>query len=1115
VDSGELLDEGMDGEIGPIRGILRCVGPKTTEDQLLGEVSRFQNQIARAPERLSQPVLIIVSSEFLRKRLLFRLSRHFPTALLGVRVATMTSVAAEVCKALEARSQGSRLLPLLIHRALQEESTLGKALGDLESGASTVVGAVGDLLDAGFDPALDEVLLESLASENPFHISPEHSVAHPELGQRVSALIGLTTRVAGELEEQNLELPGQLLQRAADQISAGTELHNQRIFIHGFAEATGAATLFLEALVAHRNALLFLSTPEDPAVPGTLDLGARFTERLCTRLSPYGYSEDISFVDRQPVISCRVARGMSAEVNEATLEILGLLKAGVAPETIALCARDLEPYKSAISQRMEDLGVPFSVAKSEGAVLPEWYPVQKLLQFLNLGPQLTVEPWLDLCAPALWHEKEEPWLAKDLIRSRVLEYGIAKVSDLPALCDPLLPSDEAIDCGALIGLKSFEGGANTGRRRIAREQVAAEDLLLLGRHTAEALQGLEEHTGLLTVQAHRTWVLQLCLGALGNQSDSNMVQKVDALFHKIQDWVPESLVLSLSECLELLEKAFDSSARQMLGGAGGGISVVNAMEARACTFEHLFILGVNRGVFPRASVEDPMLPDSHRLRLRNSDVLPDIPIKQSANAEERYLFAELMGASPQVHLSWLLVDDDGRDCAASPFLERLRPMLGCGADHEIPLARAPRALQGALCRTPLDFSVLYGLYGSRSDLVSLWGLTHGATLEPPCREALLTVLNEQDPRLETGPGRETWIHTSPYHGAIGPILSEDDPRTDVPFVTTVEGLARCPWRTFLSVYLGLAPAADPHIHLPGLENYQLGNLVHEALHVMAQWTLEASPSNHVRPRNVSDVLGRDGVAMLWPEKNTVLNLLNKLARRLLLEHNRGFVGLAPAIASHAFDYLEVVRTYWGERGGLRVLGSELRGEIRGAEPESPVLVRYKVDCVHEGDGDLEFIDYKTGKAPDKSSFFSRVRKGTYLQSAVYAASNDGASGNYIFCNPDRTPGRSMDRSTQESTDTYGLALDQSLKAALGTIRDGLFFPRVVKPNKDAEPDACAKCDVKEACIRGDSGARTRLKKWADRTYADEATRDTSFQRLWRLANGKFDFVEISEPGEET
>ncbi|MEM6456239.1 MAG: hypothetical protein AAF772_14175, partial [Acidobacteriota bacterium] len=52
---------------------------------------------------------------------------------------------------------------------------------------------------------------------------------------------------------------------------------------------------------------------------------------------------------------------------------------------------------------------------------------------------------------------------------------------------------------------------------------------------------------------------------------------------------------------------------------------------------------------------------------------------------------------------------------------------------------------------------------------------------------------------------------------------------------------------------------------------------------------------------------------------------------------------------------------------------------------------------------------------------------------------------------------------------------------------GAFFPRLIEPGDDKEPRRCKHCAVAPACLRGDSGARGQLRRWADKR-ADAAHR---------------------------
>ena len=85
---------------------------------------------------------------------------------------------------------------------------------------------------------------------------------------------------------------------------------------------------------------------------------------------------------------------------------------------------------------------------------------------------------------------------------------------------------------------------------------------------------------------------------------------------------------------------------------------------------------------------------------------------------------------------------------------------------------------------------------------------------------------------------------------------------------------------------------------------------------------------------------------------------------------------------------------------------------------------------------------------------------------------------------------------------FAEAFDASVRAVFGALDEGSLFPRLVKPDTDVEPSRCQGCAVKEACLRGDSGARARLVAWAaqpPRKGLSPAER--ALLRLWAVAGG--------------
>ena len=260
------------------------------------------------------------------------------------------------------------------------------------------------------------------------------------------------------------------------------------------------------------------------------------------------------------------------------------------------------------------------------------------------------------------------------------------------------------------------------------------------------------------------------------------------------------------------------------------MQVLDATEARGRCFERLFVIGLARDAFPRSPREDPLLPDGLREQVRV--LLPEVPIKKLGLDEERFLFAELLASAPRVTLSWPLASEDGRPCARSGFVERLR----WGGVFEGPSAREARGslrLRTARCRTwPSQEHCCArpsrpagaprrgpapALRGIAGELLAL-----GPDFEADAiAEARLAVLREMEGEFQRA------LPLGPYFGFVGTQRSARDPRAAPLHVTTLERLARCGWQTLLERLLRLEAPPDAGGALPGIDNRLLGSEVHQ------------------------------------------------------------------------------------------------------------------------------------------------------------------------------------------------------------------------------------------------------------------------------------------------
>src|SRR5262249_55855253 len=80
------------------------------------------------------------------------------------------------------------------------------------------------------------------------------------------------------------------------------------------------------------------------------------------------------------------------------------------------------------------------------------------------------------------------------------------------------------------------------------------------------------------------------------------------------------------------------------GEDGGGIRVLDAMQARGLAFDTVVLVGLNADSWPRPARPDPFLSDADRSALRNRIRRP-VPLKEERLQEERLILALTLGSA--------------------------------------------------------------------------------------------------------------------------------------------------------------------------------------------------------------------------------------------------------------------------------------------------------------------------------------------------------------------------------------------------------------------------------------------------------------------------------------
>lgn len=1130
-------------------------GARATEAALFEDLSHLllTGSEALTAEVLGAPVRVVVPSTSLRDHLARRFVRlHGPAA--GLRFQTLQGLAREVLRAAgEEPPRGEALFPVLVERFCREERVLADGLDSLVDGYVPVAATVKDLLDAGLEYSLTEGVVELLAEGT-------GSVGAPAR-QRAAALVRVAGKVERAMALMEIGRAGDALRAAGRLLEDHPQLLPARaVLVHGFADATGRAADLLDALLQRPEARIYLDLP--PKVETEDGVEAAFAERLVGRLggappfSPEGAEagDDGGDGSAEPW-TLLVAPDPEAEVAAVAHRLRRELAAGTAPEDLAVVARDLGTYEHEIVRTFGRLGIPCHLAGGEGSLKASGRAARAVLDLLRLGPEAPVDTWLEVLR---WPGEEPgPQAAKRMeLRLGLHSQGIGRLADVEELdlgaLDPRglplpLPRDptagspgeaeapepeepepeepepeepEARSSGPVgegAGSRSASApGPSRGRRRwlgmavLQNAQRAASALLArfeawpaaapLGDHLEAVAAFLREDLG---------W------GGEAAASSEAFLDEVGRLATAL----PGSLEVSRRELHRLLAGPVEELGRQALRSDGGGVQVLSVTEARGRTFEALFLLGLNRGEFPRPVQEDPLLSDSLRSRL--AQLLPDVPIKGRGFEEERYLFAQLLSAAPRVVLSRHEASHDGRPTPPSPLLA----LVQAQAPERILEARAPSAL-GDEQEHPWpaeDHAVRAGLAGRRSSFFDALGAVaeearEGSAFETPTAQAWSTalgaLLEELDPDLRTEDGRLRRRSPGPFLGFLGPPAA-GDPRQGRLFVTTLESVAACPWQTYLRRLLRLEPGPDPLEALPELTPLLLGRVVHEVLEEIVQ-AAEGAGAEVLK-----DLLGRGPGAVPWPRGAAFERILTQTTRRILAEEGIGLRVLEQPLKTQARALLEVAReTLERHDGGLQTWGAEIRGSaLVSVEGEREREIHFRADLAQAAAGRLHLVDVKTGRRPLSSAardstirrhLLESVRRGERLQAVAYALaaaalgnpSFSNAAGEYLFVHPDlRGTTRSF---LVEAGDGEAEA---AFRAAVGTVLQGwdagAFFPRLVDPEGQKEPDRCKYCEVAQACLRGDSGTRLRLLATAE-ALAEEAAdgslseAERAFLDLWNL-----------------
>jgi ATP-dependent helicase/nuclease subunit B len=794
-------------------------------DPIVLELALFSALRTHHPPNPSARSLILVPTARLASHLQYRLATDGGRAAwVGVEIFTIHALARTILAGhgrLPHRVLSTRLREAVVRRVLRlDPGNRWARFCELRPGATRrLAGALNELREAAIDPAN---LLNAVRG------TPRDEALGDLYASYVARLE--ETQQNGWTDEAGLVL-------AAADHAGDTASDYCQILVHGAYEWLGVHVQLLRDLASHAPMTVLMPIQPGQRVTSYAESFAK--SYLLDGEEPIanfdadgktGCGLDLASLydeESRPVpapegrVRFRNTQGAAQEVQLAVHEALGAIAGGCAPREIALVARSLEPYAASIETAFRDRGLNWT--SSLTAPLRRQPLVRDFLLLLEaVGEGLPRRSTAALLRSARVRWTRLPGVERSP-RGELAERWSRKAGIIGGLDEWTEVLSDWVE--RLGGYDRGSAGDDISRRERARDRAGEAQLI------AEALRALDARVRLGTLgwkqHAER---LRALLDELfepeARDADRTAADGLRTLFDEmtsLETVIGEADGVSFARMRSWLEEAAQAAQIAPWRQDEGGIRVLDAMQFRGLSFERVFLLGMNSGVFPRKAREDPVLGDRLRRRLRELTGRP-LVLASDAPDEERLVLALILGGSrSRIDVSWQRADDSGRARSTSLAMREIA-RLAYGAPDLDRLHSDPMDPQRTVPSHPtqwLRYLATETRVLSRSDAVLL------RVLEGPTDVDLDALAKTE---IELRPGlrmikatRAFEIREPGFDGRI-----DSAPALARMSVSSLERLGRCPLQYFFRHVLGVAEP-DEAATAEELSPAELGGQVHAVL----------------------------------------------------------------------------------------------------------------------------------------------------------------------------------------------------------------------------------------------------------------------------------------------
>lgn len=789
-------------------------------------------------------LLILVPSEFLRNRLVWRLCVEYDQPLLNVQVLTFYQLALRL---VQENAQDATLnlcsdfvFKECVHQLLRRhQGTMPtwRSLREIPGAWAALWATLKDLKDGTVDP---DVALEALGQRE----APDHANLDP--------LLRLYKLVLDQTQALKMYDADDVAGLAVDAVSSSTFLEAQtNILYYGFYDLTQVQLdVFKRVAQCYPTTLFFPLITRHPAFRFAQQFFDQHLGGLLTSPSGLDPSERKGFPLRQLFMEgrepiddaggtggpdCRLVEvsGVEDEVGFVAKAIRQHVEEQHMPfHDIAVVGRTLSDYTQSLPRIFAEHGIPLYSTLSRS--LTEWPLVKLVIQLLDLRTDnFRREQVLDVVSSPFFHVTESGHVVHETHSDQwdavTRKLGIQKGFDQ---WERLRRWQETSESSQENSLK--DDGVSSAQ--VATLWNLVSDLFV-------ALQTFPDHASTEVFEEHlQTLISNIIKPAnvvadpsLGSRPsvfeqsecdhfDVDQEELLEVVKQRIQELrvvsslcgeVPYSEFVSMVK--RLLEESYEPRQRQV--GQGEGVWVLDAMAARGLSFRVVYVLGLTEHVFPRHIREDAFLRDEVR-RWGNESLGYKVPEKMAGYDEEKLLFYLLVNsASESLTLLHQRSDQAGHPHIPSSYLNDVQQCLGSVSTVVVPRRLSQKCsilIQYDTCQlTPREYRIAWLLNHQRP--TASW--KHSYAIGDLLEQGMLSLQAQDSHRAQLGP----------YDGVTGGLpefwakLQEKGLSP-----TALETYGKCPFQYFAKQVLGLQSLPTLE-RSHGLESLEVGNLAHEVL----------------------------------------------------------------------------------------------------------------------------------------------------------------------------------------------------------------------------------------------------------------------------------------------